>query len=134
MITVNQVYTKIANAVERMNLGVKCSSTPTTETATLPACTIYEFDRRQTHKAFGTKPLARVVSFQCEVYTELENGGYVMAEEITDTIIDAFNECGFSLLSHNKVPNYDAGIARIVTRFQRTIGNGDTMEDDINEM
>ena len=135
MLSANQIYNYIENAVNTQERPVYCSSVNEPIGSVFPACQISElthvFDQRSLPLSFAkheTTTLRR--EYEVHVFSNLKNQGLSEARSIMDDVEIAFKQLSFIETACTQTDNADPNVIHLVARFTRTIGDGDEIDNN----
>lgn len=125
------VFTYIANKLDDEFSNIRVVSRREPVAKTFPLVYVHEFNRtRPTQYATLANDDEQWEStFECEVYSNATNGAMDEAYAITEVIEDAMKELGYFETFCQPIDNIDPLVVRIVSRFIRQIGSGDTIPE-----
>lgn len=117
----NSVFDRVARALRNEYSGISVVSTPTDTPSGFPAVCLWEQSSSVHAKTQTTERLENHVKlmFQCEIYSNRQNGRKAQAREIAAFVDEVMQEAGFIRTFGQPVPNVaDMTIYRYTMRFE----------------
>lgn len=131
MISNNEIYTKVKDAVVAVNPKTFCSSVFTETPQSFPAAFIRPItsSERREFIELDFSDAHREVTFEAQIFSTKSSGASVEAHEILDAVKTAFKQMYFIVEMEQPIDNSDKTIYRIAARFRRVIGGGDKLNE-----
>lgn len=128
MISPHYIYNYIEEAVNLPDRPVYCASRYEIVPPSFPAAYLSEIDRMD-RGAINLKRTDKMkfVTWEAQVFSNLTVGAVDEAHEIMDDIDDAMARLGFVQTYRAPIENADPTIYRLVGRWTRLLGDGDTL-------
>lgn len=128
MISPHYIYNYIEEAVNRIDRPVYCASRYEIVPPSFPAAYLSEIDRVDRGAINLTRTdKMKFVTWEAQVFSNLTVGAVDEAHEIVDDIDDAMAHLGFVQTYCAPIENADPTIYRLVGRWTRLLGDGDTL-------
>lgn len=130
--TRNGIYTRIAEAIEAAESGVKCYSRYTETVEKFPAAFVYPLstDEPQRYRTLAGDSEVLSTTFEIQLFSNLTHGAEAQTAKMADAAVDALREMQFRITSARPVINSDPSIYRFIIRATRLIGGADEMPSD----
>ena len=127
--TRNGIYTRIAEAIEAAESGVKCYSRYTEIVEKFPAAFIYPLstDEPQRYRTLAGDSEVLSTTFEVQLFSNLTSGAEAQTKRMSDAVLGALRAMHFRITSARPVLNNDPSINRFVIRASRLIGGADEM-------
>lgn len=128
MISPHYIYNYIEEAVNLQDRPVYCASRYEIVPPSFPAAYLSEIDRLD-RGAVNLKRTDKMkfITWEAQVFSNLTVGAVDEAHEIMDDIDDAMAHLGFTQTYCMPIENADPTIYRLVGRWTRLLGDGDTL-------
>lgn len=128
MISPHYIYNYIEGAVNLQDRPVYCASRYEIVPPSFPAAYLSEIDRLD-RGAVNLKRTDKMkfITWEAQVFSNLTVGAVDEAREIMDDIDDAMAHLGFTQTYCMPIENADPTIYRLVGRWTRLLGDGDTL-------
>lgn len=129
MISEIDVYNKIKTALGTSFSNVYCSSAREPVPESFPAMYLYSINQYRERNAIDLSFSDKQKRFimQAECYSNLHNGAKLEANKLMDAVENAFNGSMFYCTFRENVDNIDPSVYRVIARFERVIGEDDTL-------
>lgn len=129
MISKNAVYTRVAQAIKASYSTAYVSSKRSRTPSAFPAVWIVEAD---THPDLRSTTLdlsdsQRISMFEVQAFSNDQDQSVTQVDGIMAIAEQTFRSVGYVKLSQTPVDNVDETIYRVVARYRRIIGGGDTI-------
>lgn len=125
--TRNAIYTHIVNAIREQYAKAYCTSRYVAKPSTFPACYIHEIDnsRPQRYTQLDFQDVQWESVYEIQVVSNKANTAATEAYDIMALAKAAFSELYYREFSETNIDGGDT--FKIIGRFRRVIGGGDTM-------
>lgn len=128
MISPHYIYNYIEEAVNLPDRPVYCASRYEIVPPSFPAAYLSEIDRMDRGAINLTRTdKMKFITWEAQVFSNLTVGAVDEAHEIMDDIDDAIARLGFVQTYCAPIENADPTIYRLVGRWTRLLGDGDTL-------
>lgn len=120
----NLVCDRVFRAVNAAHSDAVCYSEYVEVPAAFPCVTLYEADNRS-YRESDDEQLSDhqvYVMYECNVYSDKENGKKAEAKEIADIVDATMQSMKFSREMRSQIPNQDRTIYRVTMRFEAVVG------------
>ena len=127
--TFNAIYTTIVTAARAVEQDIYCAARYEPKPETFPALYVEEVSKVRTPGNITldyTDDQHRVIH-EVQVWSNSLNGAKAQADAIMEAVETAYNGLYFRLSMQNTAIADDRSIYRIVARFTKQIGGGDTL-------
>lgn len=123
------VYTYVRNAIVTAHSGAHVTSRVEPITKTFPAIKVAEANRIRTQQyaTLANDDDQYESTFEIEIYSNKANGAVKEAYDILGTVEGAFKRLGYFETFCDPIDNIDPSVFRIMARFTRQIGMGDSL-------
>ena len=123
------VFDHVANSLLKWRADINVGSMLEPDPPSLPACFVYEIGNRRLDQYVTTNYIDEQCesTFEVQVASSAMSGASSEANAIMDKADAAMNECGFIRFYRSPVDNIDRRVYRVVARYRRLIGGGDTI-------
>ncbi len=123
------VYTYVRNAVANAHSGIYITSRPEMVTKSFPAVQLIEANRSrpEQYATLANDDDQYVSTFEAEIYSNKVNGAAQEAYDILGTVESAFKRLGYFETFCEPILNIDPSVYRIMARFTKQIGMGDSL-------
>jgi hypothetical protein len=123
------VYTYVRNALVAAHNGIYVTARREPVTKTFPAVRIIEMNRQRTEQyaTLANDDDQYVSTIETEVFSNKRNGAVQEAYAVQDTLEAAFKRLGYFETFSDAIDNIDPSVFRVVSRFTKQIGLGDTL-------
>lgn len=132
MITVNQIYNYIVDAITEERSDLYCASRLEPIPERFPSVQIVELNhipiQNRISLDFKDMPMRR--DFEVHVFSNLKNGALSEARSIMTDVEEAFRSAFFVETYCGQANNADVSVIHMVARFTRNIGDGDSLTLD----
>lgn len=128
--TRNSIYSYVKKAVELEMPNAFVTAEYTATPAKFPAVFIREISQVRTAEAttLAFTDKQHESSFEVQIFSAKQSGAMTEAYKLMEIVRNSFNELYFAEISETPIENaIDKTIFRLVARFRRVIGGGDTM-------
>lgn len=130
MITKNQIFTEIRNAILEEFPSAYVTSERVYSPSQFPCVWVIEIDSYPTENATALdfSDEQRISAFEVQSFSNKKSGGGAEAERLVQIATDTMRKMYFRCTTSRSVDNQaDASIKRHVARYTRFIGSGDTI-------
>lgn len=129
----NKIFNDIANAIQSEISNAVIYSEQIDVPSSFPCISMEEIANIIYKKSSDSSALenhARV-SYEFNIYTNLESGKKTQAKQIRDIIDSIMSSYNFTRIMAQPMPNIDRTIFRIVSRYEGIVQQGVEKDDDI---
>ena len=120
----NYILNTVFNAVQAAYSTASCYGEYVSVPAAFPCVTLYESDSR-TYTPSNDEQMHEhqaIVTYECNVYSDLKTGKKAQAKAIADTVDRAMQSMKFVRTMRSQIPNQDRTIYRVTLRYEAIVG------------
>lgn len=129
----NKIFNDIATVIQGQINECVVYSEPVDVPSSFPCVTMEEIVNSVYKRSSDSSALenhARV-SYEFNIYTNLESGKKTQAKQIRDIIDNTMSAYNFTRLMSQPMPNVDRTICRIISRYEGIVQQGVEKDEDI---
>ena len=121
----NKVLDTVFKAVQTEYSDCACYGEYVEESASFPCVTLYESDSQTYTKSSdeNLKEHHAIVTYECNVYSDLQYGKKEQAKKIADIVDTAMQGMKFVRVMRSQIPNQDRTIYRVTLRYEAIVGD-----------
>lgn len=119
------VFNRIANRVRETYPDMKIYGEERPTPADFPCVNLFEFDNYTLESTMDSSSYENhaVVTFECNVFSNLQSGKKSQCKEIAKIIDDEFRSLGFRRMMKTELAINDGTIMRLLLRYRATVGS-----------